>query len=369
MRQSPSPHTPGSRAGHPVAFQSPAVVLAWLAAWATPAVLGADACRVDVACEVAGEWRAEARAVARLVVSGKYLCTGTLVNNTAGDGTPYLLTAHHCVPDEAAAQSVVVYWNYANSGCDGSGDGRLDQAQAGATLVATDPATDISLLKLHERPRLEYRVFYAGWDRRESVASGVATIHHASGQEKTLSLDFGPLVTTSAFAADVSNEGDFLMVEGWDLGTTGPGSSGAGLWNSEHRLVGHLSGGYGSCSDSQPSWFGRLARAWDGRAGGHAALRGYLDPLGTGAETLDGMEAPGANLTPAPRTEQAPTGGGIGFFTVLGLLAGSEIARRSRSKPGRRSKCPIGRSSALSSIREGLPWVDSLDLPAGRNAT
>ncbi len=36
------------------------------------------------------------KAVALIVVNNSYWCSGSLVNNTSNDGTPYFLTANHC---------------------------------------------------------------------------------------------------------------------------------------------------------------------------------------------------------------------------------------------------------------------------------
>jgi S1-C subfamily serine protease len=290
----------------------------------------ADNCNVDVACDVAQPWGGEVRSVARLVISGKYVCTGTLVNNTAQDGTPYLLTARHCVPDQARADSVVVYWGYANSRCSGTPDGSLDQTQTGAMLVAENPDTDVALLRLREPPKREFGVHYAGWDRRDLVPSSAVAIHHPFGREKQISFDDDPLRITPAFATDEAENGDFLMVGQWQAGSTEPGSSGAGLWNGEHRLVGHYSGGYSSCSDPQHDWFGRLARAWDppGAAADGERLRPFLDPSGTGADTLDGMDAP---ATAAPAASGG--GGALRLQTLVMLLAAGLVAARRRVTP------------------------------------
>ena len=37
------------------------------------------------------------KSVAMLVTGGSGFCSGALVNNTSNDGTPYFLTANHCV--------------------------------------------------------------------------------------------------------------------------------------------------------------------------------------------------------------------------------------------------------------------------------
>ncbi len=60
---------------------------------------------------------------------GAYLCTGQLVNTTAEDETPYLLTAQHCVENASQATSVVAFWNYESPTC-----GMLSGGSLGPTI-------------------------------------------------------------------------------------------------------------------------------------------------------------------------------------------------------------------------------------------
>ena len=141
------------------------------------------------------------------------------------------------------------------------------------------------------------------------------TIHHPSGQEKRITLTQAPLVVTSQFLENNPGDGNFLMVPTWTTGTTEPGSSGAGLWNPEHRLIGQFSGGYSSCAVQSPDWFGRLSAA--------GPLAAHLDPLGLGATTLDGMYGDGSpGKEPVRSATRAATGGAMSAFSLLlGLLA------------------------------------------------
>ena len=61
------------------------------------------------------------QSVVLLIIDGSVGCTGTLINNTDNDGTPYLLTASHCLnkqftmknPDyEKIAGSIVCFFNF-----------------------------------------------------------------------------------------------------------------------------------------------------------------------------------------------------------------------------------------------------------------
>jgi hypothetical protein len=58
-----------------------------------------DTCNVDVDCAIGDDYDYikdhNKRSVA-LINLGNSICTGTLINNTSNDGTPYFLTADHC---------------------------------------------------------------------------------------------------------------------------------------------------------------------------------------------------------------------------------------------------------------------------------
>jgi len=73
-------------------------------------------CEVDINCDSGKNWQLEKRAVCRLFIPKQdgytYLCTGTLINNTAQDGTPYVLSANHCISDDYAANRTLFIFNY-----------------------------------------------------------------------------------------------------------------------------------------------------------------------------------------------------------------------------------------------------------------
>ncbi|MFH0981213.1 MAG: hypothetical protein V2A79_06725 [Planctomycetota bacterium] len=80
-----------------------------------------DACHNDVACY--SYWADVRNAVAGVAFVGdeySLVCTGELINSIAGDLTPYFLTAGHCIDSEWAAESMIVYWKYQTSTCDGT---------------------------------------------------------------------------------------------------------------------------------------------------------------------------------------------------------------------------------------------------------
>jgi uncharacterized repeat protein (TIGR01451 family) len=256
------------------------------------------ACNVDVVCPEGDLWREEIRSVAVYSVGGSSVCSGALINNTAQDLTPYFLTAHHCDVTTANASTVVVYWNYENSTCrpPGSaesgnpGDGSLAQNQTGAIVRADYADTDFTLLELDDPVDPAFNAHWAGWDWSGVDATSAVAIHHPRGDEKRISFENDATSVTSYYGTSVPGDGTHIRVTDWDLGTTEPGSSGSPLFDQNHRIIGQLHGGDAACGNDESDWYGRLARSWTGGGSAATQLMDWLDPLKTGAATLDGTD-------------------------------------------------------------------------------
>lgn len=263
------------------------------------------ACNIDTVCPQGDAWRDEIRSVARITIGGEFLCTGQLINNARQDLTPYFITADHCrVGDTGTpAESVVFYWNYVTSICGGGADGTLDQNQSGSRFVADNERSDFTLVRLSQTPPAEFSVYYAGFDVSGAAPLSGAGIHHPQGDEKRISL-----YDTPATQAQVQIES--RTVESWRVnwsqGTTERGSSGSGLWNQDHRLIGVLSGGEASCNNTGGNdFYGRLDVAWTAEANADGQLKAHLDPDNTGVQSVPGRDPtrpaqPIASPAPAP---------------------------------------------------------------------
>ncbi len=259
-------------------------------------------CNLDVACLDPGDsWREEMRAVGVISRGGSTFCTGSLVNNTAGDNKMYFITAYHCGVSTFNAASLVVYWNYQNSFCrtPGSaasgqpGDGQLNQFHTGSSLLASYSPSDVTLVELDDLPVPAYNHHWAGWDRSTgdfacSAASPCATIHHPRTQEKRITYSTVPTATSSdgthvwAYWA-TDPPGPFTVP-----GATEPGSSGSPLYNPAGLFIGQLHGGPSACGSTASNlsdYYGRLSASWSG-----GGLSSWLDPENTGATTVQGID-------------------------------------------------------------------------------
>lgn len=221
-----------------------------------------------------------------------FLCTGQLFNTTAEDGTPYMLTAEHCVENASQAASVVAFWNYESPTCGSLSGGSLIQNQSGATLVSLwewRDGSDFSLILLDETPDPLFGVYYSGWDATGNIPVGSVGIHHPSGDEKAISFNDDPLDKVNYYGFGSHQ----WRIDQWEDGTTEGGSSGSCIFDPGNKLcVGTLTGGIASCTNpSGYDIYGRMDAHWTGDGTSAGRLSDWLDPLGTGTLTLGGRDS------------------------------------------------------------------------------
>ena len=251
-------------------------------------------CNIDVICPEGDDWHNQIRAAARITISGAFLCSAQLVNNTAEDLAPFLLTAQHCVENASQATSVVAFWNYESPTCGFHAGGSLAQNQSGATLVslwAWQSGSDFALVRLDQTPDPAFNVYYSGWDATGNIPSGSVGIHHPSGDEKSISFNTDPLDYD-----DYYGSGSYQWrINQWELGTTEGGSSGSCIYDPVSQLcVGTLTAGTASCANTAGyDIYGRMDAHWTGDGTAEGRLSDWLDPLTTGALTLAGRDSGG----------------------------------------------------------------------------
>ena len=232
-------------------------------------------CNINVNCPDGSDWQVAKRSVALITNGGFAVCTGALVNNTAEDGTPYFLTANHCLGNP---NNWVYYFNHESSTCSGS-TGPTNQSVAGGTLLVNSGSSDVALIQLSSTPPASYNVEYAGWDASGSTPTSAVGIHHPSGDVKKICFEDNSPYFSTAGGAQV------WWINQWELGVTEPGSSGSPLFDQNQRIIGQLYGGAAACSGSVNNgaydYYGRMNVSWG------VGVSGYLDPLNTGQLTID----------------------------------------------------------------------------------
>ena len=265
-------------------------------------------CNVDVVCSEGDDWWDEINANAVISTGGSLFCSGSMLNNTAEDGTPYFVTAYHCGVTSSNASSLVVYWNFQSPTCGQQGGGSLSQSQTGSYFRASNSSSDFTLVELDDDPNPAYNVTFAGWNRSSGNPSSATAIHHPNCDEKSISFEYDATSTTSYLGTSTPGDGTHIRITDWDVGTTEAGSSGSPLYDPYHRFVGQLHGGYAACGNDESDWYGRFSVSW-------SSASSYLDPLGTGATTLDTYDPNASGMRVTPSEGLAASGDVGGPFT------------------------------------------------------
>lgn len=252
-------------------------------------------CNIDVICPAGNPWSNQIRSVARYTISGTGACTGTLLNNTNQDYTPYFLSAFHCGVNAGTASSLVFYWNFESINCGDLSGGSLADTQSGATYRSGWATSDFVLVELSADPDPDFNVFFSGWDASGSTPGSAVAIHHPSGDEKAISFENEAITTTDYLSDTVNTSEHHWRVADWNAGTTEPGSSGSCLWFPDNGLcVGQLHGGLAACGNDEPDWYGKFSSSWTGGGAANSRLRDWLNPANDGVTVINGTEPPAA---------------------------------------------------------------------------
>jgi V8-like Glu-specific endopeptidase len=286
-----------------------------------------QSCNVDVNC--VSPRPAVSNAVAWLsfaTTTGSYICSGTMLNNSTNDGTPYLLTANHCINSQTVASTLATEWFSRTSSCN-SPNASSTGFPMGATLLYTAYKTDSTLVRFNNAAL--YGVLFAGWDATTPASVGlpVADIHHPSGDFQRISRGsvqdyytrdaqgnfFYSNVTNSTFYGVTLTSG---LAEG--------GSSGSGLFknisSTNAQLIGQLWGGAaGTCSTATSSnpqelAFGRFDKAFN------AGMKIFLRP---------DAAAPNPNRQPVYRFYIPQSG--VYFYTIYASERDDILATKSNA--------------------------------------
>jgi len=260
-------------------------------------------CMINVACEEGDGWEDQSRGVARISIKIGYYyywCSGSLINTTENDRTPYFLTAEHCGEGASASDrnQWIFYFNYQASTCGGN-YGPSSNSVTGCTLKAKDPLTtgfdgpDFELIKLNSTPPISYNVYYNGWNRTNVPADSGVCLHHPAGDIKKVST-YHYMISSTWWNGTPSHWRVIWSETANGLSIMEGGSSGSAIFDQDGLIMGDLSGGYttNTCENPSPAWYGKIWYSWD-QAGSIPAerLKDWLDPINTGVNKQPGLSS------------------------------------------------------------------------------
>ena len=248
-------------------------------------------CSINTACSDGNAWSKEARATV-LIDRGGSTCSGVLLNNTAEDFSPYILTAHHCsAPAVGDTLDWLVTFHYASPACADPDTQPPKRSMTGVVVRAAQSGweEDYALLELLNPIPSSYQAYYAGWSRAAAPPQRGITLGHPRGDIQKIAFDDDSLTDLGA-----------RWLATFDRGTIEGGSSGAPLFDTEQRLVGHVRGawsidldacsGPGGDDNAATIVFPKLAHIWDVGPPG-LRVRDILDPGGLNPIDQDGLDS------------------------------------------------------------------------------
>lgn len=249
-------------------------------------------CNMNVNCPDGADWVNQRNSAVMLVSNGNGFCSGALINNTANDGTPYVLTANHCYSNPA---SWVFRFQWQSVNCNNPSSSPSFESLSGATLRARRTPSDFCLVEItggldNGTVPQSHTPYFSGWNRSNTPPTSTVSIHHPSGDIKKISFDDDP---ASAVQAMGSSEANSSWEVSWDRNTTTEGgSSGSPLFDQNYRIIGQLWGGGASCGNlSAPDYYGRVHNSWNPSGSSNAEqLEHWLDPSGSGVDFIDGYD-------------------------------------------------------------------------------
>ncbi|MDZ7881234.1 MAG: dockerin type I domain-containing protein [Saprospiraceae bacterium] len=260
------------------------------------------ACHINVNCPQGANWQTQKRGVVRIRVvatEGVGWCSGSLINTTRQDGTPYVLSAYHCADGLTVDFAQwTFFFNYESPNCDNPTTEPSLKSLQGCVARSGARETDFLLFELNQRIPADFNAHFNGWNRDSIVLPTSETmIHHPNGDIKKISLGVNAptvLTDTITWSNNVFSPANTHLRYTLEQGGMERGSSGSPMFDQAGRIVAQLHGGINQADKCSLVYAlgGWLAKSWNGNGTPTSRLKDWLDPTNSNVLTQDGTSTP-----------------------------------------------------------------------------
>jgi len=287
-------------------------------------------CHININCEQGNSLQTQKRGTTRIVMilenEGEFFegfCSGSLMNTTAQDQTPYVLSAYHCLlPDFTPLYDMWQFdFGYESVNCDNPTFEPQRNTVTGCEMIAGKQDTDFLLLKLSREVPSSFFPYYCGWNAtKNQLPQNCKMISHPKGDIKKITVDTRNTTTLHAptinWAQYTSSPNTHYRVE-YDEGFSEQGGSGSGLFGEDGLVYGQLHGGNIDTINCRVNrlFYGSLAESYEGNTA-DSRLKDWLNPTNEAITTLEGYDPFDQSMALIFGSVRTPTGDGINLAEI-----------------------------------------------------
>jgi lysyl endopeptidase len=259
-------------------------------------------CHININCPQGADWQTQKLGVVRIRVvatEGVGWCSGSLINTTRQDGTPYVLSAYHCADGLTVDFAQwTFFFNYESPNCTNPTTEPTSRSLQGCVARSGARETDFLLFELNQRIPADFNAHFNGWNRDSTVLPTSETmIHHPNGDIKKISLGVNaPTILTNAvtWSNNAYSPPNTHLSYTLEQGGMEGGSSGSPMFDQFGRIVAQLHGGVNNPDRCTVVYAlgGWLAKSWNGNGTPTSRLKDWLDPTNSNVLTQNGTSTP-----------------------------------------------------------------------------